>query len=109
MFELPRLVSKNSQADILWRRQYEELKYGQVLDECLDDKNIQCLYYYPMTLILGRVFERIGEADKQTDVRRLFVLAGKLIPYLGIRWQQSKKARGEVEDPDRSIVVYGRE
>jgi hypothetical protein len=104
--ELPRLVSKNPQADALWRKQYEALLDPQVLDECLDDRNLQCLYYYPLTLILGRVFEQIGQADKWADVRRLFVLAGRLIPYLGVRWQQSSKVRGEVEDPDRSIALH---
>jgi hypothetical protein len=107
--ELPRLVSKNPEADALWRNQYKALLNGQVFDECLEDQYLQCLYYYPMTLILGRAFEQMGRAGRETDVRRLFILVGRMIPYLGVRWQQSSKARGEAEDPSSAIVLYDQE
>lgn len=50
----------------------------------------------------------MGKADEKTDVRRLFLLIGRMVPYLGVRWQQSSKARGEVEDPSKAMVVYHR-
>jgi hypothetical protein len=62
----------------LWRRQYEALDRGEVLPECLRDENLQCLDYYPLTLMLGKAFERIGFADRETDARRLFLLIGQL-------------------------------
>lgn len=62
-----------------------------MLPECLEEANLQCLYYQPLTAILGRAFEQIGQAEGKP----VFVLIGRMIPYLGIRWQQSNKARSE--------------
>jgi hypothetical protein len=36
------------------------------------------------SLILGRAFEQIGQANTETDARRLFQLIGRAMPYLGI-------------------------
>ena len=55
-----------------------------MLEECLETKNLQCLDYRPMTAILGRVFEQIGDtfaAKNEGHLARLFRLAGKLVPY----------------------------
>jgi hypothetical protein len=93
MQEFPKRVSAFEQADALWKRQYQALGKGEMLPECLLDENLQCLDYYPLTLILGKAFEQIGQAGTETDARRLFLLIGHAMPYLGVRWQQSGKCR----------------
>ncbi len=74
----------------------EALARGEVLSECLQHQNLQCLDYYPLTLVLGRTFEQVGRVLKtrgEADLGRLFILIGRAFPYLGVRWQQSSKCR----------------
>jgi hypothetical protein len=56
-----------------------------VLSECLQHQNLQCLDYYPLTLVLGRTFEQVGRVLKtrgEADLGRLFILIGRAFPYL---------------------------
>ena len=95
--KLPGRVSANDRADALWKRQYEAFSSGEVFPECLEDENLQCLDYYPLTCVLGRAFEQIGRIlhhrEGEANMARLFALIGRLTPYLGVRWQQSGKCR----------------
>jgi hypothetical protein len=86
---LPKRVSANPEAGALWKRQYAALLEGRVIPECLEEANLQCLDYFPMTLLMGRALEQVGRQPAPA----LFLLAGKLFPYLGIRWLQSGKCR----------------
>ncbi len=93
---LAKRVSASEQADALWKRQYEALRRGEVLAECLQPQNLQCLDYYPLTLVLGRAFEQVGrvlQTKGETGLARLFLLIGRAFSYLGVRWQQSGKCR----------------
>jgi hypothetical protein len=80
-------VSANDRADALWKRQYEAFSSGEVFPECLEDENLQCLDYYPLTCVLGRAFEQIGRIlhhrEGEANMARLFALIGRLTPYLG--------------------------
>jgi hypothetical protein len=115
--KLPGRVSANDRADALWKRQYEALSSGEVLPECLEDQNLHCLDYYPLTCVLGRAFEQVGRIlhcrEGETKMARLFALIGRGVPYLGIRWQQSGKcstlrlppAEEQEDDPTRTLGI----
>ena len=80
---LPKRVSASEQGDALWKRQYEALVRGEVLSE---HQNIQCLDYYPLTLVLGRAFEQVGRVwvtKGETGLGQLFRPDWQSVSLLG--------------------------
>ncbi len=102
--KLPGRVSANDRADALWKRQYEAFSSGEVFPECLEDENLQCLDYYPLTCVLGRAFEQIGRIlhhrEGEANMARLFALIGRLTPYLG--YAGSSRASADLWPPTGS-------
>jgi hypothetical protein len=87
--KLPGVVTTNPEVNQLWQRQYRSLERGEVLPECLREENLSHLNYRSLTILLGRAFEALAASPSPA----LFKLIGRLLPMLGVRWEQSNKAR----------------
>jgi hypothetical protein len=105
MIKHEKKLSANPEADQLWREFDHSLDEGSVTEEqiskALDDKNIQCLNYRALAVIIGKIQVALGAMEmRQTQSpngklqvlhAKLQVLGGTMFPYLAVRLKQSSR------------------
>ena len=106
MLKHDKKLSANPEADRLWKEFDRALDEGNVTDDQIskasDDKNIQCLSYRALAVIIGKIQVALGIIEmSQTSESpngklrvlhaKLQVLSGTMFPYLAVRLKQSPR------------------
>src|SRR5947208_14976874 len=106
MFKHDKKLSANPEADQLWKEFDRALEGGDVTDDQIskasEDKNIQCLSYRALAVIIGKIQVALGAIEMaqaqspngrlQALHAKLQVLGGTMFPYLAVRLKQSPRS-----------------
>jgi hypothetical protein len=106
MIKHEKTLSANSKADRLWKEFDRSLDGVSVTDDQIswarDDRNIQCLSYRALAVIIGKIQVALGAMEMQQTSEssdgelpllhaKLQVLGGTMFPYLAVRLKQSPR------------------